>query len=563
MNMNLLRNSLIGGILAVTFLLFIRWSEFQAEQTALEQQPEETLSSQIAAPSAELPTQAPSAVQSTNDEIPQAPTETTNQNPVLPVKNNSDLVHIKTDTLDLLIDTYGGDIVRAALPQYLVKLDEPENPFTMLRRTESHTYVARSGLIGSNGTDKNGYRPTFTSTNTYYELRESQDSLVVDLNYQQDQVNIIKRFSFNRDSYVIDIDYLIDNQSDQSWTANLFGQIRRDSFKPSSDIIGMQPYVGAAITTPESNYKKLSFGDLKDDDFKISQMGGWVAMIQHYFVSAWIPDPEQKNHYHLYKSSGKDIYLLGFTSNSATIDAGASGSFSASFYVGPKIIKNLEKIAPHLDLTIDYSWLWFIAKPLFYGLDWIHGSVGNWGLAIVLLTLVIKLIFFYPSAMSYRSMAKMRKLAPMMNDLKERFGDDRQKMSAELMKMYRKEKVNPLGGCLPILMQMPVFIALYWVLMESVELRHSPFFLWITDLSVKDPYFILPLIMGGTMYIQQKLNPAPPDPMQAKIMQMMPIFFTFLFLMFPAGLVLYWVVNNTLSIAQQWTITRQIEKQAS
>ncbi len=566
MNMNLLRSSLIGGILVVTFLLFIRWSEFQEEKHALEQLPEETLSSQVETPASEFPTSTSISTESeseSDDDIPQAPAESGYQEtPSLPVSKSA-LIKVKTDTLDVVIDTHGGDIVRVALPKYLVKQDEPDNPFIMLRRTESHTYVAQSGLVGPNGTDKTGQRPIFVTSSSFYEMKDSEDTLSVDLIYLQDQTQITKRFTFNRESYVIEIDYLIDNQSSEPWTATFFGQIRRDSFKPSSDIIGMQPFVGAAITTPESNYKKLSFGDLEDKPFKVENQGGWVAMIQHYFVSAWIPNPEQNNHYHLRKSRGKDIYLLGFTGKSTTVAANSTGSLNASFYVGPKIIKELEKIAPHLDLTIDYSWLWFIAKPLFYGLDTIQDFVGNWGLAIILLTLVIKLIFFYPSAMSYKSMAKMRKLAPMMNDLKERFGDDRQKMSAELMKMYRKEKVNPLGGCLPILMQMPVFIALYWVLMESVELRHSPFFFWIEDLSVKDPFFILPLIMGATMYIQQKLNPTPPDPMQAKIMQMMPIFFTFLFLMFPAGLVLYWVVNNTLSIAQQYAITRKIEKEDS
>jgi len=282
-------------------------------------------------------------------------------------------------------------------------------------------------------------------------------------------------------------------------------------------------------------------------------------MIQHYFISAWIPDADKTNHFNLRKNRSSDIYLLGFTSESTTIAPNSTGSLSASFYAGPKNIRTLSAISPHLDLTIDFGWLWMIAKPLFFGLEKIHGWVGNWGIAIILLTCSIKLLFFYPSAMSYRSMAKMRKVQPLMAELKERYGDDRQKMSGELMKLYKKEKVNPMGGCLPVLLQMPVFLALYWTLMESVELRHSPFFLWIHDLSVRDPYFVLPLLMGATMWIQQKLNPTPPDPMQAKIMQMMPIFFTALFMMFPAGLVLYWVVNNTLSITQQYFITKKIE----
>ena len=362
-------------------------------------------------------------------------------------------------------------------------------------------------------------------------------------------------------SYLIDVQYHIDNNSAAAWQGAMYGQIKRDGYIPPNDMIGMQPFVGAAITTDDSNYKKMSFGDIADEKMAASKTGGWVALVQHYFISAWIPDAAQQNQYTIKKMSSKDLYLLTFTSPVNTIAANDSGRFNAQFYVGPKIIKNLEAISPFLDLTIDFSWLWFIAKPLFYVLDFVHGLVGNWGIAIIILTMFVKLIFLYPSAMQYRSMAKMRKLQPKMMDLKEQYGDDRQKMSQELMKLYRTEKVNPLGGCLPILLQMPVFIALYWVLMESVELRQAPFMLWITDLSIKDPFFILPLLMGATMYIQFKLNPTPPDPMQAKVMQLMPIIFTVMFMLFPAGLVLYWTTNQTLSIIQQYLITKKIEEQ--
>ena len=283
-------------------------------------------------------------------------------------------------------------------------------------------------------------------------------------------------------------------------------------------------------------------------------------MVQHYFLSAWVPPQEMLNEFRVFKSQNAAMYYLQFTSQPIRVEAGSQGEIGAGFYAGPKDIKNLEKMSPYLDLTVDYSFLWWIAKPLFYALDGIHSLVGNWGVAIILLTICIKILFFYPSAASYKSMAKMRKVQPKMLELKERYGEDRQKFSAEMMKLYRTEKVNPFGGCLPILIQMPVFLALYWMLMESVELRQAPFFLWIEDLSVKDPYYVLPLIMGVTMWIQQKLNPTPPDPMQAKIMQIMPVMFTLLFLFFPAGLVLYWVVNTTLSITQQYVITRNIEK---
>jgi YidC/Oxa1 family membrane protein insertase len=282
-------------------------------------------------------------------------------------------------------------------------------------------------------------------------------------------------------------------------------------------------------------------------------------MVQHYFISAWIPDAASQNTYHLRKLGDNDLYLMGFTGKVNDVAPGTQGSITANFYAGPKDTERLEQISPYLDLTVDYGWLWWVAKPLFWVLKFIHNLVGNWGLAIIGLTLCVKLLFFKLSATSYKSMAKMRKLAPKMAELKERLGDDRQKFSQEMMKMYKTEKVNPFGGCLPLLIQMPVFLALYYVLMESVELRHSPFFGWILDLSVKDPYFVLPIIYGITMYFMQKLNPQPTDPMQARIMQMLPLIFTFMFLWFPAGLVLYWVTNNTLSIIQQYIITKQID----
>ncbi len=387
------------------------------------------------------------------------------------------------------------------------------------------------------------------------------DTLNVDLLYQQGDVQITKRYTFTRGSYLVDLTYLINNQSATPWQGNLVGTIKRDSHNPViAPGIGMAPFLGAATTTNETNYDKFTFEDLEEKAFKHNKTGGWVAMVQHYFMSAWIPNQETDNSFALRKAGKQDLYFLSFTGATTSVAAGTQGELSAQFYAGPKDVSELEKIAPYLDLTVDYGFLWMIAKPLFWLLDHIHSLVGNWGIAIILLTVLIKIAFFYPSAISYRSMAKMRKVQPKMQALKETYGDDRQRMSQELMKLYRTEKVNPVSGCLPMLLQMPVFIALYWALMESVELRHASF-LWLHDLSVKDPYFVLPLVMGLTMWIQQRLNPTPPDPMQAKVMQWMPVFFTGLFLFFPAGLVVYWVVNNTLSIIQQYVITKQIENE--
>ncbi len=540
-----LRTSLIAGIAVISFLLIIRWNDFQERNHPAATQ---NSAANPPAPSEEIPQVTP-AKESAGIPAENKPADTT-------------WVNVKTDVLDVLIDPRGGDLVKVALPSYFVELNRPDRPFMLLNQTDQHTYTARSGLVGANGTDTNQSRPVFSAQQNSYVMPEAMQALEVDLEYQQTpDVKIIKRFSFERGSHLIKISYRIINNSSENWQATLYGQIKRDTYDPNpSSAMGMKPFLGAATSTNEKNYLKLSFDDIADEPLTHTKEGGWVAMVQHYFLSAWIPPKESVNEYKLYRQKNSDLYFLQFTTQALSVAPGTTGETTAGFYAGPKDIRTLETISPYLDLTVDYSFLWWLAKPLFFTLDAIHEVVGNWGFAIILLTVLIKIIFFYPSAASYRSMAKMRKVQPKMQALKERYGEDRQKFSAEMMKLYREEKVNPFGGCLPILIQMPVFLALYWVLMESVELRQAPFILWINDLSVKDPFFVLPLIMGVTMWVQQKLNPTPPDPMQAKIMQMMPIFFTFLFLFFPAGLVLYWVVNNTLSIAQQYVITKRIEK---
>lgn len=566
--MNWLRYALIAGICAVSYMLFLEWNKFEEAKIASTPVNQETIVSNDYIPSTETLSEAespalpePSEPADADDDLPSVPVASTAQ-PEPQQISEARLISVETDSFSLLIDSFGGDIVRVELSKHLAKQSEDE-AFLLMNRTTDQTYVAQSGLVGQNGTDKSSaQRPIYSTDATSYVLNEGEDELTVDLHYMDGDIKITKRYHFTRNSHLIDLEYIVNNNSAQIWRAAPYGQIRRNDFEVGNNVMfGMNSYLGAATTTDDTNYEEVTFDDIAEGDApKFSKTGGWVSMVQHYFISAWIPHPEAKNTYSFRRQAAKDIYIIEYVGPVTEVQPGQQATISSQFYAGPKDIKKLEKISPYLDLTIDYSFLSFIAKPMFYAMDYIHGKVGNWGVAIILLTLLIKIIFFYPSALSYRSMAKMRKLAPVMADLKERFGDDRQKMSAELMKIYRKEKVNPLGGCLPILLQMPVFIALYWVLMESVELRHAPFALWINDLSEKDPYFILPLIMGATMFIQQKLNPTPPDPMQAKIMQLMPIFFTVLFLMFPAGLVLYWVVNNTLSITQQYIITRQIEK---
>ncbi|HMV60837.1 MAG TPA: membrane protein insertase YidC, partial [Agitococcus sp.] len=311
------------------------------------------------------------------------------------------------------------------------------------------------------------------------------------------------------------------------------------------------------------NYNKISFDDFHDEALKETTKGGWTAIVQHYFVTAWIPDANSTNHLMTRANKDKGEYFIGFTSPDIVVNAGMQNTVNAKLYAGPKVQKELAKLSTGLELTVDYGFLWFISQFLFWVLQLLHGFLGNWGWSIVFLTLFVKLAFFHLSATSYKSMANMRRVMPEMQRIKEQYGNDRQKMSMAMMELYQKEKINPVAGCLPILVQMPVFLALYWTLMESVELRHAPWLLWITDLAAMDKFFVLPLIMGATMYIQQLLNPQPTDPMQAKVLKLMPIIFTVFMLWFPSGLVLYWVVNNVLSIAQQWVITRQIEGAAA
>ena len=567
--MDLQRSLLIGAIAVLSFMLLTEWVSFKDAKTATAAQETSRLITQSGETSTAL--QEPATEMSSNmeEDIPSAPdivTQVTNTPEAgAPVANSSRIIEVHTDVLQLAIDLEGGDIVEISLPKHLEKQDNPDVPFILLEQNEQLIYIAQSGLIGPNGIDKDG-RAMFTTTSSRYTLEEGEDLLTVNLKWQDDSgVKVTKRLTLHRGDYLIDIDYLVENNSSARWQANMFGQIKRDSSPPpsaESSGMGMQPFLGVAVTQPDDRFSKFTFDDLTEEPFKAQLPGGWIAMIQHYFLSAWIPNAEQSHNYSA-RVTRSGFNIAGFTSPALALDPGQSGQMGAGFYAGPKDQYRLKEISPYLELSVDYGWLWWIAQPLFWLLTKIYALVGNWGVAIILLTVLIKAAFFKLSATSYRSMANMRRVQPKMADIREEFADDKQKQSQAMMELYRKEKINPMGGCLPILVQMPVFIGLYWMLMESVELRHAPFFLWIEDLSVMDPYFVLPLLMGASMFYMQKLNPPPPDPMQAKIMQWMPVMFTFFFLWFPAGLVLYWVVNNLLSMAQQFVITRQIEKAAA
>lgn len=561
--MDIVKYGLIGALVFVALSLTTRWQEFSADQA-------ETQIQQSVGINNEENAALPSPVSDDDfdgieQNIPSANVAvdtTINQTEIAP----SNLITVTTDTIIVKIDPRGGDIVQVALRQHLAKLEEKGLPFLLLDNSQRLMYVAQSGMTGKNGTEKSGQRPLFSTAKRQYQLADSEQSLNVDLKITDNTgSDITKRFIFTRDSYLINIENIIQNNSDSVWQAAMFAQIKRDNSQDpgaESGGMGMQPFLGVATTSAEENYLKMTFEDMAEEPYKKQTDGGWISMVQHYFISAWIPPKDQIAVYSTKVTKG-GANIIRYTSPEISIEPGQRGTLKADFYAGPKDQYRLKEISPHLDLTVDYGFLWWLAQPLFWLLTKLHSLIGNWGFSIIALTIVVKALFFKLSAASYRSMAKMRTVAPKMQELKERHGDDRQKMSQATMELYKKEKINPLGGCLPILIQMPVFIALYWTLMESVELRHAPFILWIKDLSAMDPYYVLPLIMGASMWAQQRLNPAPPDPMQAKMMQWMPVVFTFLFLWFPAGLVVYWVTNNLLSIAQQWAITRQIEAEAA
>ena len=553
--MDIKRTILIVALAVVSYVMVLKWNQDYG-QAALPTQ--NVAASSTTAPA--LPDTVPGNNASNSADVPSATADTSTPTET-PVAASKDLIHVKTDVLDIAIDPQGGDIAQLRLPLYPRRQDHPDVPFQLFDNGNERTYLAQSGLTGKDGPDaRSTGRPVFSTEKKTYELAPGQDQLVVDLKFSENGVNYIKRFTLKRGLYDVQVTYLIDNESGKPWNGNLFAQLKRDasSDPSSSTATGTATYLGAALWTSAEPYKKVSMKDIDKGQLKETVQGGWVAWLQHYFVTAWIPQKGDNNVVQTRKDN-QGNYIIGFTGPTLTVEPGKTAETSATLYAGPKSQGVLKELSPGLELTVDYGILWFIAQPIFWLLQHIHSLVGNWGWSIIFLTMLIKGIFFPLSAASYKSMARMRAVAPKLAALKEQFGDDRQKMSQAMMELYKKEKINPLGGCLPILVQMPVFLSLYWVLLESVEMRQAPFMLWITDLSIKDPFFILPIIMGATMFIQQRLNPTPPDPMQAKVMKLMPIIFTFFFLWFPAGLVLYWVVNNCLSIAQQWYITRKVE----
>ena len=472
---------------------------------------------------------------------------------------DTSLVRVRTDVMDVEISTLGATIVGVELLDYPVSVERPDTPFALISDDPARYLVAESGLQARQGQAAPTHREPMQVAAERYTLADGEDTLAVPFTWTSEEgVRVSKTLTFTRGSYEVGLDYAVVNGSEAPWSVNQYRQMKRKPDTKDEKQQFVNTYIGGVVSTAEDVYEKIDFGDIEDENLSVDATDGWVAMIQHYFAAAWIPPEGEVNTAYTRYLPSENRYLIGLVSASETVPAGGQTTFGSSAYIGPKIQERLAAAAPNLELTVDYGWLTILAQPLFWLLKTIHGFIGNWGFAIILVTCCIKAVFYKLSEAGYRSMAKMKLLQPKLTALKERHGDDRAAMGQATMELYKKEKVNPLGGCFPMLIQIPVFIAFYWMLLESVELRQAPWILWIRDLSIKDPFFILPVIMAATMYFQQKLNPAPADPIQAKVFQFLPLVFGIFFAFFPAGLVLYWIANNTLGIAQQYYITRHV-----
>ncbi|WP_394754447.1 membrane protein insertase YidC [Crenothrix sp.] len=562
-------------IIAFGFLVVLLWENWQKDYG-----PKTVAAISSSAPLANAQDDLPTATTAAGAQAPAAQSESAAPITALPA---SKVITVKTDVIAVEIDLQGGSVQNLDLLQYPVEkdnaivnkvrtmfglpaLEKNDTPIRLLNGNPEKIFIAQSGLIaGSGAAAAPDHHSIFSSQQDVYDLQPGQDTLRVPLTWTDNNGLVVNKiFIFTRGSYAIELEQSVNNASSKPWSARQYSQLLKLPVKEEKGggmLTGMKAFDGGVIYTDKEKYQKVDFDDMVEENLDVASQGGWAAMIQHYFASAWIPPANEENHFYTkYLKSGQ--YVIGSYSPVVIVEPGKTSNFVSRLFVGPKIQPVMEKVAPGLELTVDYGVLTFIGKPIYWLLNKIHNITGNWGFAIIGVTCCIKLLFFPLSQASFRSMANMRKVQPRLKELQERFADDRPRFNTEMMALYKKEKVNPLGGCLPILVQIPVFMSLYWVLGETVEFRHAPFMLWIQDLSMKDPFYILPVIMGITMKIQQGLNPAPVDPVQAKIMKMFPLVFTIFFLFFPAGLVLYWVINNTLSITQQTYITKQINKTA-
>ena len=572
-----LRPVLIIGLVFLGYMLWVEWQKAYGPQptasTVQQTAPggSATTSSPADNNAADLPQADGARVDlplstshqdSAQQDIPSIATESADS--AAQLKAESTHVTVLTDVLKVEIDLTGGTVVSASLLDYPVDLKVPETKVNLLSKQGDHMFIAQSGLLSQQSAPN--HTSEFQSASPEYELSEGMEEIHVPLSWEsEDGVRVGKTFVFKRDRYDIEVRYQLENNSGSTWTGSRYDQLQQsvpgDEESGGFTNPGRYSFRGIGFYSPADKFEKVDFDDVADEPFSKAFAGGWLAMIRHYFFAAWVPPANEETSYSTkeLKSNGWPRYIARDVSPQQQVPTGSRGEFSSRLYVGPKLQDQLPEVAPGLELTVNYGIFSVFSKPLFWLLEKIHGYVGNWGWAIVLLTILIKLAFFKLTEAQYRSMARMRKLQPRIDQLKERYGEDRQRMSQAMMEMYKKEKVNPLGGCLPILVQIPIFIALYWVLLESVELRQAPFILWIDNLSARDPYFVLPLLNAVFMIITQRLTPAAGmDPMQRKMMNMMPVVFSVMFAFFPAGLVLYWATNAGLSLAQQYYITRKI-----
>ncbi|NIZ07297.1 MULTISPECIES: membrane protein insertase YidC [unclassified Pseudoalteromonas] len=532
------RTFLLIGLMLVSFLLFQEWNN---DYNAPKADPSATTQT-LGATTPESDDFIPA---SSDGEVPAATTA------------KRSVIDVTTDVFTVKIDTQGGDIIEADLLQY-EEVKGGETPFMLLGEFDGNQYFSQSGLIGLNGpeTTLKG-RPVYKTTQKAFTL--TGDELRVPLEFTDSKgVTFTKTYIFKKGDYAVDLEYTVNNVTADPIQVQLYTQVKRTVQEKGSLVD--QNYLGGAYGTEEEPYEKYSFSDMADKNLNITTSGGYIAFIQHYFVSAWVPKQDQQNTLYTKLVSG-NAAIIGTKGEAVNVQAGTQATLSSTYYMGPKESDVLEAIHPDLDLTVDYGWLWFISQPLFVLLKWLHSILGNWGLAIIAITVIVKTAMYPLTKAQYTSMAKMRALQPKMAALKEKYGDDRQKFGQAMMEMYRKEKVNPMGGCFPLLLQMPIFLALFYVFLESTELRHAEFFLWLNDLSAMDPYYVLPVLFGLSMFITQKLQPMTvTDPMQQKMMTFMPVVFSIFFLWFPSGLVLYWLVSNLISIAQMLIIYRGMEK---
>ena len=535
------RSFLFIALMVVTFLLYQQWQSDNAP---------------VPQPVAINQTNDIASTAKSDDFVPESSTAIAAA--VKEVVQSATIIEVTTDVLALKINTQGGDIIEATLLDYETEQGSGI-PFTIMQNGNLK-YIAQSGLTGAQGIDRTVKgRPIYHVTSNKFQLT-GDEPLIVDLTYSDNSgLTVTKRFTFEKSNYKVTVDYLIQNNASTAASVEMYAQLKQSTLVDSSSAL-IPTYRGAAYSTTEERYEKYDFGDIADANLNVTTQGGWVAMLQHYFVASWVPEQNEVNQLYTSFTRAQDA-VIGFKAPALIIEPNQQATTSASFYVGPKIKTHYAKIADGLDLTVDFGFLFMISQPLHWLLLQIQALVINWGIAIIIITIIVKGVMYPLTKAQYTSMAKMRELAPKMAQLKERFGDDRQKMSQATMEMYRKEKVNPAGGCLPLLIQMPIFLALYWVFLESVELRHATFGLWLQDLSSKDPYYILPVLMGVSMFIMQKMQPMTiQDPMQQKIMQYMPVMFTVFFFWFPSGLVLYWLVSNVISIIQMKIIFSGLEK---